>query len=116
MMSASTEPLDPDLHLHAAWLAEVSQPVASPVSQQLSRETGNSTSACSSSLQAVDRNVGQGVRLDAVPRLARRSGLIMNSSVGLMLVLGALVIGSSQRLSVPESWREPPGDGTIGFS
>jgi hypothetical protein len=58
-MSAPTEPVDPDFHLHTAWLAQVSEPAGAPVNKQAPSQGGSSTSASTSSLELVDRVVEQ---------------------------------------------------------
>lgn len=61
-MSARTEPVDPDFHLHTAWLAQVSEPAGAPVNKQAPSQGGSSTSASTSSLELVDRVVEQDER------------------------------------------------------
>src|SRR4051794_1166553 len=75
-MSAPTEPVDPDFHLHTAWLAQVSEPAGAPVNQQAPRQGGSSTSASTISFELVDRVVEQDVALSLGSGLRRRSAVV----------------------------------------
>jgi hypothetical protein len=106
-MSAPTEPVDPDFHLHTAWLAQVSEPAGAPVNKQTPSQGGN-TSASTSSLELVDRVAEQDAALTLRSGLWRRSAVVGISLMGFILALALpLVISITRHLSLPENWREP---------
>jgi hypothetical protein len=114
-MSAPTEPVDPDFHLHTAWLAQVSEPAGAPVNKQTPSQGGN-TSASPSSLELVDRVAEQDDALTLGSGLWRRSAVVGISLMGFILALALpLVIGITRHLSLPENWREPADSHTIGL-
>ena len=114
-MSASTEPVDPDFHLHTAWLAQVSEPAGAPVKKQVPRQGSSSTSASTSSLELVDRVVEQDGALTLGWGVRRRSAAVGISLMGFILALALpLVIGLYRHRSLPDNWREPADSHTIG--
>jgi hypothetical protein len=114
-MSAPTEPVDPDFHLHTAWLAQVSEPAGAPVNKRTPSQGGSSTSASTSSLELVDRVAEQDDALTLGSGLWRRSAVVGISLMGFILALALpLVIGITRHLSLPENWREPADSHTIG--
>jgi hypothetical protein len=114
-MSASTEPVDPDFHLHTAWLAQVSEPAGAPVKKQVPRQGSSRTSASTSSLELVDRVVEQDGALTLGWGIRRRSAAVGISLMGFILALALpLVIGLYRHRSLPDNWREPADSHTIG--
>jgi hypothetical protein len=112
-MSAPTEPDDPDVRVHAAWLAQVSDATDRLLAKQVPKQDGGSTSVSAIWSNPAVRLVGHDVPPPHFPRLGTRSGLIVMVLVGLIFALAlAAVSAIPQHLWLSESWREPTGDRT----
>jgi hypothetical protein len=113
-MSAPIEPDDPDVRVHAAWLAQVSDAADGLVARQVPKQDGGSTSASAISSNPDVRLVGHDAPPPQLPRLWRRSGLILMVLVGFIFALAlAAVSPIPQHLWLSESWRQPTGDRTM---
>src|SRR5215831_4001805 len=113
-MSAPIEPDDPDVRLHAAWLAQVSDAADGLVARQVPKQDGGSTSVSAISSNPAVRLVGHDAPPPQLPRLWRRSGLILMVLVGFIFALAlAAVSAIPQHLWLSESWRQPTGDRTM---
>jgi hypothetical protein len=113
-MSAPIEPDDPDVRLHAAWLAQVSDAADGLVARQVPKQDGGSTSVSAISSNPAVRLVGHDAPPPQLPRLWRRSGLILMVLVGFIFALAlAAVSPIPQHLWLSESWRQPTGDRTM---
>ena len=113
-MSAPTEPDDPDVRVHAAWLAQVSDATDRLLAKQVPKQDGGSTSVSAIWSNPAVRLVGHDVPPPQLPRLGRRSGLIVMVLVGFIFALAlAAVSAIPQHLWLSESWREPTGDRTM---
>src|SRR5215472_1376092 len=113
-MSAPTEPDDPDVRVHAAWLAQVSDATDRLLAKQVPKQDGGSTSVSAISSNPAVRLVGHAVPPPQLPRLGRRSGLIVMVLVGFIFALAlAAVSAIPQHLWLSESWRQPTGDRTM---
>ena len=108
-MSAPTEPDDPDARVHAAWVAQVYD----GTDNLLAKQVGNTSVSAIWSNPAV-RLVGHDVPPPQLPRLGRRSGLIVMVLVGFIFALALAVVSAiPQHLWLSESWRQPTGDRTM---
>jgi hypothetical protein len=113
-MSAPIEPDDPDVRVHAAWLAQISEAADGLVAKQVPKQDGGSTSVSAISSNPAVRLVGHDVPPPQLPRLGRRSGLIVMVLVGFIFALAlAAVSAIPQHLRLSESWRQPTGDRTM---
>jgi hypothetical protein len=113
-MSAPTEPDDPDVRVHAAWLAQISDAADGLVARQAPKQGGGSTSVSAISSNPAVRLVGHDVPPPRIPRLGRRSGLTVMVLVGIIFALAlAAVSAIPQHLWLSESWRQPTGDRTM---
>jgi len=111
---APTEPDDPDVRLHAAWLAQVSDATDRLLAKQVPKQDGGSTSVSAIWSNPAVRVVGHAVPPPQLPRLGRRSGLIVMVLVGFIFALAlAAVSAIPQHLWLSESWRQPTGDRTM---
>jgi len=110
-MNAPSESEDPDLRVHAAWLAQVSEAVHGRPAKQVPQQGGGRPSLLPSSLDTADCLVGQQVRLAPPSRRGRRSGAIMVIVLGCIFAMAlAVVIAIPPRFALFDSWR-PPTDG-----
>jgi hypothetical protein len=110
-MNAPSESEDPDLRVHAAWLAQVSEGVHGRVAKRLPQQGGGRPSVSPSSLDTADCLVGQQVRLALPSRRGRRSGAIRVIVLGCIFAMAlAVVISIPPRFDLFDSWR-PPTDG-----
>jgi hypothetical protein len=110
-MSAPIEPDDPDVRLHAAWLAQRSEAADGLVAKQVPKHDGGSTSVSAISSNPAVRLVGHDVPPPQLPRLGRSSGLIAIVLIGLIFALAlAAVSAIPQHLWFSENWRQPTGD------
>jgi hypothetical protein len=113
-MSAPIEPDDPDVRVHDAWLAQISEAADGLVAKQVPKQDGGSTSVSAISSNPAVRLVGHDVPPPQLPRLGRRSGLIVMVLVGFIFALAlAAVSAIPQHLRLSESWRQPTGDRTM---
>jgi hypothetical protein len=113
-MSAPTEPDDPDVRVHAAWLAQVSDVSDRLLAKQVPKQDAGSTSVSGIWSSPAVRLVGHDVPPPQLPRLDRRSGLIVMVLVGFIFPLAlAAVSALPQHLWVSETWRQPTGDRTM---
>jgi len=113
-MSAPIEPDDPDVRVHDAWLAQISEAADGLVAKQVPKQDGGSTSVSAISSNPAVRLVGHDVPPPQLPRLGRRSGLIVMVLVGFIFALAlAAVSAISQHFRLSESWRQPTGDRTM---
>jgi len=81
-MSAPIEPDDPDVRVHDAWLAQISEAADGLVAKQVPKQDGGSTGVSAISSNPAVRLVGHDVPPPQLPRLGRRSGLIVMVLVG----------------------------------
>jgi hypothetical protein len=94
--------MDPDFHLHTAWLAQVSKPAGASANKQTPQ--GGNTSASTRSLELVDRVAEQDDALTLGSGLWRRSAVVGIWLMGFILALALpLVIGITRHLSLPEN-------------
>jgi hypothetical protein len=113
-MSAPIEPDDPDVRVHAAWLAQVSDAADGLVARQVPKQDGGYTSVSAISSNPAVRLVGHDALPPQLVRLWRRSGLILMVLVGFIFALAlAAVSPIPQHLWLSESWRQPTGDRTM---
>jgi hypothetical protein len=113
-MSAPIEPDDPDVRVHAAWLAQVSDAADGLVARQVPKQDGGSTSVSAISSNPAVRLVGHDAPPPQLPRLWRRSGLILMVLVGFIFALALAAVSLiPQHLWLSESWRQPTGDRTM---
>jgi hypothetical protein len=113
-MSAPIEPDDPDVRVHDAWLAQISEAADGLVAKQVPKQDGGSTSVSAISSNPAVRLVGHDVPPPQLPRLGRRSGLIVMVLVGFIFALAlAAVSAIPQHFRLSESWRQPTGDRTM---
>jgi hypothetical protein len=108
-MNAPSESEDPDLRVHAAWLAQVSEAAHGRPAKQVPQQGGGRPSLLPSSLDTADCLVGQQVRLAPPSRRGRRSGAIMVIVLGCIFAM-ALAVAIPPRFALFDSWR-PPTDG-----
>jgi hypothetical protein len=110
-MNAPSESEDPDLRVHAAWLAQVSEAAHERPAKQVPQQGGGRPSVSPSSLDTADCLVGQQVRLAPPSRRGRRSGAIRVIVLGCIFAMAlAVVIAIPPRFALFDSWR-PPTDG-----
>src|SRR5215831_5057100 len=112
-MSAPTERDDPDVRLHAAWLAQVSDATDGLLAKQVPKQDGGSTSVSAIWSNPAVRLVGHDVPPPQLPRLGRRSGLIVMVLVGFIFALALAAVSATQHLWLSESGRQPTGDRTM---
>jgi hypothetical protein len=92
-MSAPIEPDDPDVRVHAAWLAQISEAADGLVAKQVPKQDGGSTSVSAISSNPAVRLVGHDVP-PQLPRLGRRSGLIVMVLVGFIFALALAAVSA----------------------
>src|SRR5215831_3544883 len=111
-MSAPIEPDDPDVRVHAAWLAQVSDATDGLLAKQVPKQDGGSTSVSAIWSNPAIRLVGHAVPPPQLPRLGRRSGLIVMVLVGFIFALALAAVNAiPQHLWLSE--RQPTGDRTM---
>jgi hypothetical protein len=110
-MSGPIEPDDPDVRVHAAWLAQVSDAPDGLVARQVPKQDDGSTSVSAISSNPAVRLVGHDAPPPQLPRLWRRAGLILMVLVGFIFALAVAAVSPiPQHLWLSESWRQPTGD------
>jgi hypothetical protein len=92
-MSAATEPNDPDVRLHAAWLAQFSDATNRLVAKQVPKQDGGSTSGSAVWSNSAVRLAGHDVPLPQ-PRHGRRSGFFVMDLVGFIFALALAAISA----------------------
>jgi hypothetical protein len=113
-MSVPIEPDDPDVRVHAAWLAQISEAADGLVAKQVPQQDGGSTSISAISSNPAIRLVGHDVPPPQLARLGRRSGRIVMVLIGFIFALAlAAVSAIPQHLWLSGSWRQPTGDRTM---
>lgn len=116
-MSDPIEPDDPDVRFHAAWLAQLSEGADGLVSKQVPKHDGGNTSVSAISSNPAVRLVGHDVPPPQLPRLGRRSGLIVIVLIGLVFALAlAAVSAIPQHLWLSENWHQLTDDRTMGLT
>jgi hypothetical protein len=116
-MSDPIEPDDPDVRFHAAWLAQLSEDADGLVSKQVPKHDGGNTSVSAISSNPAVRLVGHDVPPPQLPRLGRRSGLIVIVLIGLVFALAlAAVSAIPQHLWLSENWHQLTDDRTMGLT
>ena len=93
-MSDPIEPDDPDVRFHAAWLAQLSEGADGLVSKQVPKHDGGNTSVSAISSNPAVRLVGHDVPPPQLPRLGRRSGLIVIVLIGLVFALALAAVSA----------------------
>lgn len=93
-MSDPIEPDDPDVRFHAAWLAQLSEGADELVSKQVPKHDGGNTSVSAISSNPAVRLVGHDVPPPQLPRLGRRSGLIVIVLIGLVFALALAAVSA----------------------
>ena len=93
-MSDPIEPDDPDVRFHAAWLAQLSECADGLVSKQVPKHDGGNTSVSAISSNPAVRLVGHDVPPPQLPRLGRRSGLIVIVLIGLVFALALAAVSA----------------------
>lgn len=93
-MSDPIEPDDPDVRFHAAWLAQLSEGADGLVSKQVPKHDGCNTSVSAISSNPAVRLVGHDVPPPQLPRLGRRSGLIVIVLIGLVFALALAAVSA----------------------
>ena len=116
-MSDPIEPDDPDVRFHAAWLAQLSEGADGLVSKQVPKHDSGNTSVSAISSNPAVRLVGHDVPPPQLPRLGRRSGLIVIVLIGLVFALAlAAVSAIPQHLWLSENWHQLTDDRTMGLT
>ena len=99
---------------HAAWLAQLSEGADRLVSKQVPKHDGGNTSVSAISSNPAVRLVGHDVPPPQLPRLGRRSGLIVIVLIGLVFALAlAAVSAIPQHLWLSENWHQLTDDRTM---
>ena len=93
-MSDPIEPDDPDVRFHAAWLAQLSEGADGLVSKQVPKHDGGNTSVSAISSNPAVRLVGHDVPPPQLPRLGRRSGLIVIVLIGLVFAVALAAVSA----------------------
>jgi hypothetical protein len=94
-MSDPIEPDDPDVRFHAAWLAQLSEGADGLVSKQkVPKHDGGNTSLSAISSNPAVRLVGHDVPPPQLPRLGRRSCLIVIVLIGLVFALALAAVSA----------------------
>ena len=103
-MSDPIEPDDPDVRFHAAWLAQLSEGADGLVSKQVPKHDGGNTSVSAISSNPAVRLVGHDVPPPQLPRLGRRSGLIVIVLIGLVFALALAAVSAIPQLMAFGDW------------
>ena len=87
--SVPIEPADPDVRVHAAWLAQVSKPADGLRAKETS---GGATGVATSSLNPATRSNRYGGSFPHLWHFGRRAGVIITVLIGFMFVMAAAVL------------------------